>query len=111
MPEIAIHQMDEIRQIVAHYQLAKDVYNIDESGLFWKATPDRSITTEQLAGRKAEKARITTIHCCNGDGSDRLPLWIIGKAANLRAFGARLVLNQYNQYRCLALVLIGVLRR
>lgn len=88
VPEGADEAMEQARVVIARYPLARDVYNMDESGLFWKATPDHSITTERLAGRKQEKARITTIHCCNGDGSDLLPLWIIGKSANPRAFGS-----------------------
>ena len=60
---------------------------MDETGLFWKATLDKSLIVGRLSGRKAKKARITIIHCCNADGSDKLPLWIIGKTARPRIFG------------------------
>ncbi|XP_022895306.1 CENP-B homolog protein 1-like [Olea europaea var. sylvestris] len=47
---------------------------------------DHSLATKQLEGRKKDKERITVIVCCNGDGSDKIPLWVIGKYANPRCF-------------------------
>ena len=35
----------ELREIVAPY-LLKDIYNMDEIGLFWRATPDTTLATE-----------------------------------------------------------------
>ena len=47
---------------------------------------DDSLATRQLAGRKQQnKERITVAVCCNGDGSHKPPLWIIGKYANPRS--------------------------
>ncbi|KXL42633.1 MAG: hypothetical protein FE78DRAFT_486634 [Acidomyces sp. 'richmondensis'] len=48
--------------------------NMDETGLFWKAIPDYSLTTERIAGGKKDKARMLAIVACNQDGSDKLPL-------------------------------------
>ena len=42
---------------------------------------------------------------------DTIPLPDNHKYLLVAGSDSRLVLNQYNQYRCLALVLIGVLRR
>lgn len=47
---------------------------MDETGLFWKAIPDYSLTTERIAGGKKDKARMLAIVACNQDGSDKLPL-------------------------------------
>ncbi len=47
---------------------------------------DNSLASKQLEGRKQNKERITLTICCNGDGSDRLPLWVIGKYKNPRCF-------------------------
>jgi len=47
---------------------------------------DNSFASKQLEGRKQNKERITFAICCNGDGNDRLPLWVIGKYKNLRCF-------------------------
>lgn len=66
----------------------QDVYNCDETGLFWKMTPDRGLATHQISGTKKDKARITVHFCCNADGSDKVPAWFIGKSAKPRCFGA-----------------------
>ncbi|XP_031261345.1 CENP-B homolog protein 2-like [Pistacia vera] len=55
----------------------KDIYNMDEIGLFYRMQADNSLATKQLEGRKQNKERITIVICCNGDSSDKLPLWVI----------------------------------
>jgi hypothetical protein len=47
---------------------------------------DNSLASKQLEGRKQNKGWINLALCCNGDGSDRLPLWVIGKYKNPRYF-------------------------
>ncbi|KAK3228652.1 hypothetical protein Dsin_000533 [Dipteronia sinensis] len=64
----------------------KDIYNMDETGLFFRLEADHSLATKQLEGRKKDEERITVAVCCNGDSSDKVPLWIIGKYANPRCF-------------------------
>jgi hypothetical protein len=83
----ADQEMLEIRQVLSAYSL-KDQFNCDETGLFWKQTPARSLSTRQLPGRKKDKARITALFCCNADGSEKLRPWFIGTAKNPRAFRA-----------------------
>jgi hypothetical protein len=43
---------------------------------------DNSLASKQLEGCKQNKEWITLAICCNGDGSDRLSLWVIGKYKN-----------------------------
>lgn len=65
------------------------IYNADESGLFWKMLPDKTLVTSKektAPGRKTSKERLTFLTCCNSDGSHRLRLLVIGKAKNPRAF-------------------------
>ncbi|MBA0631688.1 hypothetical protein Godav_000539 [Gossypium davidsonii] len=38
---------------------------------------DHSLATKQLEGRKNDKKRLTVVVCCNGDCSDKVPLWVI----------------------------------
>ncbi|XP_060968659.1 CENP-B homolog protein 2-like [Cannabis sativa] len=64
----------------------KDIYNMDETCLFHRMQADNSLATKQLEGRKQSKERITIAICCNGDGSDKLPFWIIDKFSNPRCF-------------------------
>lgn len=60
----------------------KDIYNMDE--ISWKQHTRQ--LQKQLEGRKKDKERITIVVCCNGDGSDKVPLWVIDKYANPRCF-------------------------
>jgi hypothetical protein len=57
---------------------------------------DNSLASKQLEGHKQNKERIIFAICCNGDGSDRLMLWVIGKYKNLRYFKN---INK-NTFRC-----------
>jgi hypothetical protein len=59
---------------------------MDETGLFYHMQADNSLATKQLEGRKQNKERITITICCNADGSDKLPLWIIDKSFRPRCF-------------------------
>ncbi|KAL5768012.1 hypothetical protein ACOSP7_014592 [Xanthoceras sorbifolium] len=64
----------------------KDINNMDEIGLFFRLEAYHSLVTKQLEGHKNDNERITIVVCCNGDGLDKVPLWIIGKYANPRCF-------------------------
>ncbi|GKB36044.1 CENP-B homolog protein 2-like protein [Tanacetum coccineum] len=55
-----------------------------DRGLFFRLQPDHSLATMQLEGKKQDKERLTVAICCNEDGSEKLPLWIIGKYAKPR---------------------------
>ena len=85
-PTVA-YEIEQIQQLLSSYDAA-NIYNCDETGLYWKRIPDRSLATRQLPGQRREKARITAQFCCNATGTDRLPIWYIGRAATPRAFRA-----------------------
>ncbi|KAK2644905.1 hypothetical protein Ddye_020100 [Dipteronia dyeriana] len=55
----------------------KDIYNLDETELFFGLEADHSLATKQLKGHKKDNERITIAISCNGDSSDKVPLWII----------------------------------
>lgn len=66
----------------------RDVFNADETGMFWRATPT---TTLELKGKKCyggklSKERITLLVAANADGTEKLPLLSIGKFKNPRCF-------------------------
>ncbi|KAI1000392.1 hypothetical protein K3495_g7803 [Podosphaera aphanis] len=68
-----------LRAVLNKYEW-KDIYNMDETGLFYRMQADNSLAYWQLEGRKESKERITAIICCNGDGTDKIPLRVIGKS-------------------------------
>ena len=68
--------------------VAKDVYNCDETGLYFKALPDGTICfkDDTLFGGKKAKERVTVLLNVNTDGSDKRKPLVIGKSAKPRCF-------------------------
>lgn len=65
------------------------VYNADESGLFWKVLPNKTLAHQgekSAPGRKVKKDRITFMPCANASGSHKLRMLVVGKANKPRAF-------------------------
>jgi hypothetical protein len=81
----AIAQMEKVRGLAIEYG-PRDTFNMDETSLFWKLTPDRTLATKAGSGGKKAKDRITLALTVNGDGSDKLKAWVIGKSKNPRCF-------------------------
>lgn len=65
----------------------RDVYNADETGLYYRAMPNKTfaLKNENCAGKKAAKQRLTILLCANMEGDKEDPL-IIGKSKNPRCF-------------------------
>lgn len=66
---------------------AEDIYNADETGLFWKSLPSRTLATRMRPGEKLQKDRITLMLCCNAAGTHKLPMLVINKCQRPRSFG------------------------
>lgn len=62
----------------------EDIYNMDETGLFWRMLPSKGLSSARQPGFKKNKDRISLVFCCNASGTDRFPLWLIGKAMTPR---------------------------
>jgi hypothetical protein len=75
----------DLRKLLAPYA-ACDRYNYDESGLFYKLQPNKTIARTTLAGRKVLKDRITVGLACNSDGTEMLKPVIVHKSLAPRAF-------------------------
>jgi len=63
----------DIRAIVDAYA-KKDVFNMDEIGLYWRLQADNSLATHQLEGRKINKERITLVIYANSDSNKKISL-------------------------------------
>jgi hypothetical protein len=65
----------------------KDVWNIDETGVFWRLCQNKtySLPNESSKGMKKNKERVTVLLLVNADGSERL-LVVIGKSRQPRCF-------------------------
>lgn len=66
---------------------ADQVYNCDETGLYWKAQPSKTLAAAYEASAPGRmKERMTALECGNASGSHCLKLALLGKSKNLRCF-------------------------
>lgn len=84
---VRVWKEGKLQDVISRYE-AKDVFNADETGLFWRLLPDNSLGFKGTVyhGSKQPKTRITVLVAANMDGSEKLPLFVIGKSAKPRAF-------------------------
>ena len=78
----------KLPSILSRYD-ASDIYNVDESGLFYQCLPNKTFTlpAERASrGIKESKQRLTMLIGANMTGEDKLDPLIIGKSANPRCF-------------------------
>ena len=69
-------------EILQEYE-AKDIYNCDEPGLFYRILPSRTLAFkgQKCAGGKMSKERISIMFCANMDGQGATPMhWEVSEA-------------------------------
>ena len=68
--------------------LLDQTFNCDETGLYYKMPPGRTLTRtyNDPSGTKKAKDPVTINACSNASGSIKLPLLFIGKAKHPRCF-------------------------
>ncbi len=79
------------------------VFNADECGLFFKLMPNTlyMFNGETCHGGKLSKERVTVLLATNADGSEKLPLLLIGKSTKPRCFeNVKTFPCEYQQQRC-----------
>ncbi|KAG6580113.1 uncharacterized protein IUM83_15760 [Phytophthora cinnamomi] len=67
----------ELQELVAQFA-PDDVFNFDETALFYRLAPNRPLATTIRKGKIKEKQRLTLSICCNATGSDKLNPIVIG---------------------------------
>ena len=68
--------------------LLSQIYNFDETGLYWRSLPTNTqavVHEKTQKGRKMDKSRISVLLGANADGSHRLKPVVVGKSARPRA--------------------------
>lgn len=83
----ATWRSDTLQQYLESYS-PQDVFNADETALFFKLQPDKTITYkgDSCAGGKRSKERVTVLVAANMTGTEKVPLFVIGKALKPRCF-------------------------
>ncbi|KAI1001263.1 hypothetical protein K3495_g6937 [Podosphaera aphanis] len=84
---VVTQQLAQVQELATEYH-TDDIYNCDKSGLFWKMTTKRGLSTTSVSGSRKTKARVTAHFCCYASGRDKVPIWFIGTSANPRCFGS-----------------------
>ncbi|GBN31364.1 Tigger transposable element-derived protein 4 [Araneus ventricosus] len=82
------HWMENVwPDIIRNYD-EKDIFNADETVLFYKLTPNQTLKFkgEKCVGGKLSKVRITILVCANMNGSEKQKLTVIGKSQKPRCF-------------------------
>jgi hypothetical protein len=76
--DILLHEWKAItlRQVLDTFSLC-DIYNADETGLFWKALPVHALASknECVSGGKLSKERVTCLVCASMAGEKCHCLW------------------------------------
>lgn len=66
-----------------------NIYNCDETGLYWKMLPDGTLSSgdnKKGSNRIDSSERVTVMICTNVSGTHTLPLYIIGDSEKPRCF-------------------------
>ncbi|KAK8772455.1 hypothetical protein V5799_024302 [Amblyomma americanum] len=87
MAVVGYWQSENVPDILGKYA-PSDVYNADESGLFYQMLPKKTLALKGQAchGGKHSKQRLTLLLCVNMDGTDKRDPLVIGKSARPRCF-------------------------
>ena len=68
--------------------IPRDVFIVDETGLFFNLLPDKTLTMkgENCHEGKLSKMHLTVLLCTNADGREKLTLFVIDTAKKPRCF-------------------------
>jgi hypothetical protein len=93
--EVYIKTFSEL--IEAKGYIPQQVFNCDETGLFWKRMPNRTyITAEEktMPGHKPMKDRLTLALCANASGDCKIKPLLVYHSENPRAFKSHKILKE-----------------
>ena len=78
-----------------------DIFNLDETGLFWRLLPNKTMSFrgERCTGGKKSKHRITLLVGANMSGTEKFPLLAIGKSNRPRALENKEIPVKYKANR------------
>ncbi|XP_064410227.1 tigger transposable element-derived protein 4-like [Latimeria chalumnae] len=81
LPAAAEWKAETLPSILDEFK-PRDIFNADETGLFYRGFSDRGLDMlrEQFAGGKKAMDRITLLCCANMDGTEKRSLMVIGKS-------------------------------
>ncbi|CAF1086653.1 unnamed protein product [Brachionus calyciflorus] len=81
----------------AGYDLC-DIYNLDETALFFQLQPNQTLSNQNVYGQKSSKKRLSVALCANFTGDDKLKPIVISNAERHHCFGKLYEPNYYVSY-------------
>jgi len=77
-------KIEKLRDVITKYPL-DHIYNMDETGLFYRLLPKSTVILasedpRHARGKKNSKNRVTFACCANASGTQKCPLYMLGKA-------------------------------
>ena len=88
--EAAEAYKDTFLRVIREHEVSIDqVYNADETAIYWRCLPTSTLgdfTEESAPGYKIDKDRVTAMPCANVSGTHKLPMLVVGKFAKPRCF-------------------------
>lgn len=87
----------KIKELVYEYG-QENIFNADETGIFYKLIPSKTICRKTRNGFKLLKDRFSVLFCVNMAGDQKIKPLVIGKFANPRCFKG-MNLNNYIDYK------------
>ncbi|CAG8824382.1 29921_t:CDS:2 [Gigaspora margarita] len=74
----------ELQEIIKKYK-PEDIYNADETALYWHIKPDKTLADGPVTRKKKAKDCVTVLLTCNATGDHKLPPLFIHKYKTSRA--------------------------
>ncbi|XP_061191527.1 jerky protein homolog [Saccostrea echinata] len=76
----------DLQRVLKDYE-PDDIFNLDETGLFYRLGPNYTLATQKVSGTKKSKNRITVALAANATGTTKLKPFVITKVNRPRCFG------------------------
>ena len=89
---------EDLRKLLLNYK-PEDVFNQDETGLFYRLGPNSTLATGRVKGKKKSKERVTISLCSNATGTEKCKPFLIAKVKRPRCFGKTYNPECYVRYR------------
>src|SRR2546423_1497950 len=74
-----------LQEVISNFD-PEDVFNADETELFYRMMPNHTLATKPTPGKKMDKAILTVLLAANSTGTEKLDPLVIGHAKRPRCF-------------------------
>ncbi|CAG8661162.1 26969_t:CDS:2, partial [Gigaspora margarita] len=77
----------KLQNLLSQYEL-ENVYNADETGLFYRMLPNQTLAKRPVAKSKQDKSQVTVLLAINATGSHKLQPLVIGHSKKPQSFSS-----------------------